>query len=515
MPTESPQPNVGGDPTAGLKWRFWLLVPPVGVGAGIGAGLLMKLLRFTQRTAWPAYTDNFLHAVDASSATRRVLVLLIAGALVASLRWVLKRPTGGHTAELSETLWFRAGRLPLLRTLAGAATSIVAVGLGASVGREAAPKQVGAGIASVLGLRLRLPPAHRRLLVALGAGAGMGAVYNVPFGGALFALEVLLGTLSLPLVAPALATVYIATAVSWLFLPDAPTYHIPVYTASVPLLLWAVVIGPAAGLISAGYVQLIAWADALKPKNTFWLLAAPIAVLLTLGLVSIRLPGLLGNGKDVVQLAFLGQMTTLTLSFIVVLKPLATAGCIGSGTPGGLFTPTLTVGAAFGALAGRLPGLIGAPVPIGACALIGATSVLAASTQGPASAIVLVLELTHHLDALMVPTIVAVAEAAFVARLLENRSIYSGRIHAGANAALRSEQQVPRISSAARYLELLHAVLRMGRDTKPLKVIDERGELVGEIQPEQNHLERGGASAARDRHRERLRQLRSRAVLAH
>ena len=188
-------------------------------------------------------------------------------------------------------------------------------------------------------------------------------------------------------------------------------------------------------------------------------------MLFTLGLVSIRLPGLLGNGKDVVQLAFLGQMTTLTLLFIAVLKPLATASCIGSGTPGGLFTPTLTVGAAFGALAGKLPGLVGAPVPIGACALV--------------------LELTHHLDTLMVPTIVAVAEAAFVARLLENRSIYSGRIHAGANAALRSEEHEPRISSAARYLELLQAVLRMGRAAQPLKVIDERGELIGEIQPEQ------------------------------
>jgi CIC family chloride channel protein len=479
MPTESPQPNVSGDPTAGLEWRFWLLVPPVGAGAGIGAGLLMKLLRFVQRTAWPAYAGNFLHAADAAGAARRVLLLLAAGALVALLRWGLRRPTGGHSAELTETLWFHAGRLPVLRTLGSAVTSIVAVGLGASVGREAAPKQVGAGIASVLGLRLRLPPAHRRLLVALGAGAGMGAVYNVPFGGALFALEVLLGTLALPLVAPALATSFIATAVSWLFLPDVPTYHIPSYTASAPLLAWSAVIGPAAGLISAGYVRLIASADALKPKTTTALLAAPVAMLFTLGLISIPLPGLLGNGKDVVQLAFAGRMATMTLLLIAVLKPIVTAGCIGSGTPGGLFTPTLTLGAVFGALSGRL---LGGPAPDGACALIGATSVLAAATQGPASALVLVLELTHHLDAVMVPIMLAVAEAVFVARLLESRSIYSGRIHAGTDAARRSGQHGPRISSAARYMELLQTLMRMGRDAGRLKVIDERGELIGEIQ---------------------------------
>jgi CIC family chloride channel protein len=483
MPTESPQPNVSGDPTAGLERRFWLLVPVVGVGAGIGAGLLMKLLRLVQRIAWPAYAGNFLRAVDAASPAHRVLVLLGAGAVIALLRWVLRRPTGGHSAELTETLWFHAGRLPPLRTLGSAVTSIVAVGLGASVGREAAPKQVGAGIASVLGLRLRLPPAHRRLLVALGAGAGMGAVYNVPLGGALFALEVLLGTLALPLVAPALATSFIATAVSWLLLPNEPTYRIPVYAVSAPLLVSAALIGPAAGLVSAGYVRLIAWADGLKPKTTAWLIAAPVAVLFTLGLLSIRLPGLLGNGKDVVQLAFVGRMAAMTALLLAVLKPLATAGCLGSGTPGGLFTPTLTVGAAFGAFAGRLLLPLGAHAPDGACALIGAAAVLAASTQGPASAIVLVLELTRRMDTIMVPIMLAVAEAVLVARLLEARSIYSGRIHTGTEAARRREGQVPRISSAARYVELLHTVMRMGRDATALKVIDERGEPIGEIPP--------------------------------
>lgn len=485
MPTESPQPNVSGDPTAGLRWQLWALVPLVGAGAGIGAGLLMKLLRFVQHIAWPAHAGNFLSAVDASSAAHRILVLLAAGVLVASLRWSLRRPTGGHTAELTETLWFHAGRLPVLRTLASAVTSILAVALGASVGREAAPKQVGGVIASALALRLRLPPAQRRLLVALGAGAGMGAVYNVPFGGALFALEVLLGTLALPLVAPALATSYIATAVSWLLLPDAPTYRIPVYSASAPLLAWSALIGPAAGLLAVGYVRLIAWADALKPKSAFWLIAAPLAVLTALGLISIPIPGLLGNGKDVVQIAFLGQIATAVLLLIVVLKPLATAACIGSGTPGGLFTPTLTVGAAFGGLAGKLLQALGAAVPGGACALVGATAVLAASTQGPVSAIVLVLELTHRLDTLMLPVLIAVAEAAFVARLFEARSIYSGRIHAGTDAARRSEYPVPRISSAARYVELLHAIMRLGPGARALTVIDERGNVIGEVRPEQ------------------------------
>jgi CIC family chloride channel protein len=484
MPGESPQPNVGSDPSAGLRARFWRLVPVVGIGTGIAAGLLMKLLRAVQHLAWPGYAGNFLQAVERTGAEHRVLVVLSAGVIVAALRLIGREATGGHSAELTERIWFHAGRLPVLRTLSKAVASMVIVGLGASVGREAAPKQVGATIASALGLGAGLPPAHRRLLVAIAAGAGMGAVYNVPFGGALFALEVLLGTLSLPLVVPALAISFTATAASWLLLPDRPTYHIPAYSSSGPLLAWAALLGPAAGLLSVLYIRLISRADSLKPRGSLGLLTAPLLALLALGLLSRSLPQLLGNGKDVVQLAFLGRMTAMTLFLVVLLKPLVTAGCLGTGAPGGLFTPTLTLGATFGALAGQALPLLGSPTPGGACALIGAAAVLAASTQGPVSSLVLVIELTHRFDSLIAPALVAVAGAVLVARRLESRSIYSGRIHSGTQAARASARYGPSISSAARYLELLHAVLRLGPNPSPIKVIDEHGEPIGEIVPQ-------------------------------
>jgi chloride channel protein, CIC family len=486
MLTESPQPNVGREATSGLHLKFWSLVPLVGIAAGLGAGLLMRLLRAVQRLGWPVYRDNFLAAVQATSWEHRILIVFAAGILVAAMRWVLREATGGHSAELVEAIWFHAGRMPVGRTLARAILSIVVVGLGASVGREAAPKQTGAVVASALARRAQLPPGHRRLLVAFGAGAGMAAVYNIPFGGALFALEVLLGTLSLPLVAPALATSLIATAVAWLLLPDRPTYDLPHYSVSTSLVLWSILAGPLAGLAAVAYVRLISWVDTLKPKSLWGLASAPLAVFAVLGLTSVALPQLLGNGKDVVQLAFTGALTVGVLLLVTVLKPLATAACIGSGTPGGLFTPTLTFGAVLGALGGRAWSLTGVTDPNGAFAVIGATAVLAASTQGPASAIVMVLELTGHLDTLMVPTMLAVAEAIIVARLFESRSVYSGRIHTGEAAARQTHEheQVPRISSAARYFELMRALIRMGREPQRLKVLDECGELLGEISPE-------------------------------
>src|SRR5581483_4291223 len=129
--------------------------------------------------------------------------------------------------------------------------------LGASLGREAAPQLTGAAWASTISDWAKLPDWQRRLLVACGAGAGMAAVYNVPLGGALFALEVLLGTLTLPLVLPALATALTATAVAWIALPHAPTYDVPHYEIHASQVVWALLVGPLAGLAALLWIRLV------------------------------------------------------------------------------------------------------------------------------------------------------------------------------------------------------------------------------------------------------------------
>ena len=478
QPEGSPQPNVGLGSLALLPLRFWALVPLTGIGAGLAAGLLMALLRAVQHLAWPARGADFLTAVQQAGPAHRVVILAGAGVIVALARWAMSLRKGGHGGEVAEAIWFRAGHLPVLRTLANAVTSIVIVGMGASLGREAAPKQTGAVWAGVLSHLAGLPPAQRRLLAACGAGAGIAAVYNVPFGGALFAVEVLLGSLSLPLVPPALCATLLGTATAWLFLPMQPTYQVPFYPAPPSLLAWAVPAGPLAGLAAVLYIRLIAWADARKPRG--WaVLAAPVGVFAGLGALAITLPQILGNGRGVVQLAFTGQLAVPLLALLVVLRPLATAACLGSGAPGGLFTPTITFGAVLGGLAGAAWAWLWPGVPIGACAVIGAGAMLAASTQGPISAIVLLLELTRRLDTLMVPLMLAVAGAVLTARLIEARSIYSCRIHLGrAEAAGRSDDDaIPAISSAARYTELLHALLTAPR----LRVVDEAGATIGAV----------------------------------
>jgi H+/Cl- antiporter ClcA len=422
-----PQPNVPGRGiVASYGARFWMLVVLIGLGAGLGGAALIELLRAVQHVAWSYHSGDFLDAVKRTSSTRRVLVLLVGGVVAGAGTMLLARHGPG---EVSEAIWLRGARVPLLASVARAIHSIVIVALGASLGREAAPQQVGAAVASSLSEWAKLPDWQRRLLVACGAGAGMAAVYNVPLGGALFALEVLLGTLTLPLVLPALATSLIATAISWVALPTAPTYTIPSYPISGSQIVWAIIVGPIAGLAAIGWIRLIARAHALRPSG-WQRLAAPVVVFTALGALAIAYPQLLGNGKPVVQLALVAELSVALLAVLLVLKPLVTAACLGSGAPGGLFTPTLAYGVLLGGLLGEGWAQIWPGAPLGGYAIVGGAAVLAASMQGPLAAVVLLLELTRHADALMVPTLIAVVEATVLARVLGAPSIYSARLSA-------------------------------------------------------------------------------------
>ena len=470
----SPQPNVGAAPRdTGLGAAFWLLVALTGLGSGLAAGLLMKLLRLVQHLAW-SYPggEPFLDAVEKSSGLTRVLVLLGTGALVALVLPLIGRIRSGP-GDLEAAIWFDDGRLPVLKTSLKAVFSIVIVALGASLGRETAPKQAGTLVGGLLADWGGITASKRRLLAACGAGAGIAAVYDVPFGGALFALEVLLGTLALPLVAPVFLATLTATAAYWLFFPNEPTYRLGPMPLTAGLVVFAVVAAPLAGVASAGFVKLLAAVARWTPKDwRIW--PAALAVFGLLGLLAIPYPQLLGNGKNVVELAALGRIALPTLVALAVLKPVMTAACLGTGAPGGLFTPTITFGALLGGAMGHVWLLAWPDAAPGSYAMIGATAVLAATTKGPVSAVVMMLELTHGLDGLLVPMLLAAGLATAVAHRIDPRSTYTCRL--GKAATLDDEGGS--VSSATPYADLLKLSLETGG---PLAVVDQGGRTIGEI----------------------------------
>jgi H+/Cl- antiporter ClcA len=408
-------------------FRFWIATVLTGAGAGLAACVLTELLELVQHVMWGGSGLDLLQPASQAAPWRHLAILFGAGVLVAGGQFLLSRLTSGNGIEITTAIWFFAGRMPALRTLASAVLSVLIVGMGAALGREGAPKQAGAVIANALCDRTRLQDDERRLLVACGAGAGMAAAYGVPLGGALFAVEVLRGALALRFVLPALVTTLVATAVSWVALPDQPTYTIPIYASSVSGTVWALLVGPVIGLVSVAYVRSVAWADKHRPQSwRRWVL--PVLALGLLGAASIPFPQLLGNGRDVAQLAFTGHLSPLLLGALLLLRPAATMMCLGVGAPGGLFTPSLAIGALLGGVLG-LPWLWISPgVPAGLFALVGATAMLAATTQGPISGVVLMMELTGYARAAILPVLLAVATATLAARLIEARSIYDARL---------------------------------------------------------------------------------------
>jgi H+/Cl- antiporter ClcA len=424
------QPNATGDGEAALTFRFWAMVILTGIATGLFGDLLMWILFGVQHLAFAYHSGELQAAVKRTSDLRRVLVLFFAG-VFGAIAWLFpRRRLNGESTEINDALWSGDATLGLRRSALTSVISEIVIGMGASIGREAAPKLMGGAAGSALATWADLSVAQRRLLVACGGGAGLAAVYNVPLGGALFTAEILCGSITLPTILPALACCWIATITAWIYLPTHATYtDIPSFHSTTTLLVWALLIGPLIGLLAAGYIRLIGWVSHHRASGLSTLATLPMA-LVVLGVIGIAYPELFGNGKDIAHSAFLGQDGLALLFALFALKPVVTALCIQGGASGGLFTPTLSSGAALGGFLGIVWSYAWPGSSPGAFAMVGAAAMIGASMQAPLTAVALVLELTHSGFQIMVPMMAATVTATAVARHVDGYSIYSARLPA-------------------------------------------------------------------------------------
>lgn len=413
----------------GYGRRFWLLLGPTAIVAGaIGTGLKV-LLRVVEHTTWNYHSGPMADAVGAVSPLHRVISLAVAGAMAGGLWWAMERVFGTRGGSMTGRVWAHEPEMEVIPSVASAALSTTVIAMGASLGREAPPKEAAAALASWIGRWGKLSREEQTLLVACAAGGAWAAIYNIPLAGGLFAAEVLVGTLALPVVMAALAVSGLATALSQTVLSAQPYYKaVPTYGDSAKLLVWAVLAGPVFGLLATGFVRLLGLAN-LHRVSGKWLLVGPLVAFVLLGVASIWYPLLLGNGRDIGQLIFLRPIGPGLLVALLFLKPVVTAGCWGSGASGGMFTPLTAYGGLAGALLGCAWSSVLPGVATGAFALVGATAVIAAGMAAPLSGIALMWELTGgHLFPLLLPVLLAVTGASLVARLLGGGSIYSVRL---------------------------------------------------------------------------------------
>ena len=397
-----------------------LLVLALVIGALTGAAVVAFIL-LTERLGMRLYPVG-------SEAWRRVLIPILGSLTMGYLLFrYFPNARGSGVPQTKAALFAREGVI-YARTMFGkffcTATTLAS---GIPLGREGPSVQVGAGIASVLGRRLGLPPEKVKALIPVGAAAAIAAAFNTPLAAVLFSLEEVMGDLN----APVLGSVVLASATSWvvlrLLLGDNPLFKVPQYQLVQPVefAVYAV-LGVAGGVVSVAFTKLL-----LEMRERFLRMPAwtcwfqPVAGGLLTGLLGWFVPQVLGVGYGYVGEALNGRMALQLMALLVVLKLLASATSYASGSAGGIFGPSLFIGAMLGGTVGSIAHrlLPGQTAPAGAYALVGMGTAFAGIVRAPMTSVVMIFETTHDY-AVIVPLMISNMVSFFISSRLQRRPIY-------------------------------------------------------------------------------------------
>lgn len=407
------QPNIGRIPA------LIAAVAIVGIAIGAAAGLLTLMLYQVERFAL-GYIENAHESGPFNvPAIRRAISVTVGASIAAVIWWLLRTRT---TTVPSVKKAVGGALMPVWQTIVHVLLQIFIVGTGMSIGREVAPRELGAMFGQRFARWVRLGAKDTRMLVAITAAAGLAGVYNAPLAGTFFAVEILLADVTLETVTLAFACSALASWVASLVKGTHTFYLIGkangLFTPD--YMVFALIAGLMLGVAGALFRRGSQWAEKNKPSGAGILWMMPLAGLLT-GVVAIVVPQVMGNGRATAQLSFsskadLAVIPVLLLSFVA--KAIVTLLTIRSGASGGVLQPGIALGASGGAILGILWMQVFHTNSIGMYALLGACALLAASQQAPLMAICLVMELADAPINLFVPIGLAVAVSAFTASRL-------------------------------------------------------------------------------------------------
>lgn len=347
------------------------------------------------------------------------MAVAAAGGLAVGWLFHLTQATGRQVGvvHVIERLNYHQGRLPLRNAVLqfiGAAVSIVC---GHSVGREGPNIHMGATSGSLLGGRLGLPNNSVRTLVGCGVAAAIGAGFNTPLAGVVFAMEVVLMEYTIVGFVPIILAAVSATALSRLVFGEQVIFFATVHEwSAINEFLYALFLGCVIGILAAIFIRLTLYISATTQNIAIWVRLSIAGIVV--GLIAIPAPEVMGIGYDTISTALLGELALFSLAMVAAAKLLATAACIGLGSPGGLIAPSLFIGAsAGGAVGGLIVTLFNDQLSSGAYAIIGMGAMMAATLQAPMAALLALLELTANPNLIM-PSMTAVISAVLVTRVV-------------------------------------------------------------------------------------------------
>jgi CIC family chloride channel protein len=357
----------------------------------------------------------------------RIACPTLGGGVAGLLLVLAKRVTvQSSTSDYMEAIVLGDGRIPVAQTLVRSASSLVSIGSGGSIGREGSMVQLAALASSLLGRVFRFPAERLRLLVACGAAAGLTAAYNAPIAGAFFVAEIVLGSIAMENVGPIIIASVVANVAMRALPGYQPPYRMPTFPEvhGAEVLLFAL-LGVLLGFASVGFLRALQGSRALfarLPVALPWRLALGGLVM---GVVSVPMPEVWGNGYSVVNSVLHTPWAWTLIAMVLAAKTVATLATAGSGAVGGVFTPALFFGCMAGALFGQgvhalWPEASSAPF---AYAIVGMGAFLAGATQAPLMAILMIFEMTLSYE-VMLPLMAASVIAYFVAHSANAGSMY-------------------------------------------------------------------------------------------
>jgi chloride channel protein, CIC family len=413
----------GHEELAGIV--FWAAL--VGFCGALSSVVFREGIRLLE-LVFTGQTQSLVSAAARLAWWHRLSVPVVGGILAGvTLYWGGLTRVWSRAVDYMEAVRVGEGRIGFRLTLLNSLSSLFTISSGGSIGREGPMVQLAAMLGSRIGILMRAPTPRLRLMVACGAAAGIAAAYNAPISGALFVSEIVVGSTAMESFGPLVVASVTSNVTIHRFLGFGPVYQVPhVEFASNWELGFFVLLGVLLGHLAPPFLAFLDFA-----KSRFTRLRLPLPWQLGLGgllvgAVSVIAPQVWGNGYSVVTDILHAKLIGITLLIVLVARVLATGATVGSGAVGGVFTPTLFIGCAIGALVGEplhavLPSIASSPA---AYALIGMGGFLAATTHAPLTSILMIFEMTGQYD-IVLPLMLACVTAHYTAKVYRRgESVY-------------------------------------------------------------------------------------------
>jgi CIC family chloride channel protein len=413
------------------RWapRFVLALVLVAIAAGGFAILFRATIAGAVRAA--SGVTSIVDAMVAADWWWRLTVPMFGAFVAGALSITIARRGGGGVSDVMEAVALGTTRLSLVVTLVKSAASWCAIVCGGSLGREGPLIQFGGAAGHEVGTRFALHDGDRRVLIAAGTAAGFAAAYNTPLAAVAFVLEIVSGIVVVDTVVPTLVATVIATAMTRAAVGAGPIYGTREFVLTDPSELAAYAgVAVIAALFAFGFTRLVTLGEHVFRRP--WLVPPWRQALggLGAGAILVFVPTVAGNGYEPLNTLLDGTPTLSIVGALLVAKAIATTSSVASGSPGGIFTPTLLIGGCAGYLFGSALGAAGLDVgQPGGYALVGMAAAIAAATHAPLMAAVLAFELSGDY-AVVLPLVLATAIATALARTLGRDSIYVAELRA-------------------------------------------------------------------------------------